>query len=285
MFIDQRTFYTSSVSVSRKTPPTPSSTVRFPHDPDYFDQNAVLDQTYEKRSIGFQREDFSVAFSLSDVFDIDHFVAREEELAEMHRKLNGDGSRRTVVLHGLGGIGKTQLAVAYAKRHKDSYSAILWLNIKDEDSLKQSFAKVAKHILREHPSASGLSSIDNKADLDEVIDAVKSWLSLPNNTRWLMIYDNYDNPKLSGNTDPAAVNIRDFLPESYQGSVIITTRSSRVNIGHPIRIGKLENIRDSLEILSNVSRRDGLIDGRNFPSFVGDRSTEYSARSRCCTAC
>jgi hypothetical protein len=79
--------------------------------------------------VGIKREDFSVAFSLSIVPDVEHFVARETELAEMHRALSGDGSRRTVVLHGLGGIGKTQLSVAYAKRHKDSYSAIFWLNI------------------------------------------------------------------------------------------------------------------------------------------------------------
>jgi hypothetical protein len=188
-------------------------------------------------------------------------VAREEELAEVHSKLNGDGSRRTVVLHGLGGIGKTQLTVAYAKRHKDSYSAIFWLNIKDVDSLKQSFAKVARQILREHPSASRLSSVDVKENLDEVIDAVKAWLSLPHNTRWLMIYDNYDNPKLPGNEDPVAVGIRKFLPESYQGSVIITTRSSQVNTGHLIRIRKLEDTRDSLEILSNASRREALING------------------------
>jgi AAA+ ATPase superfamily predicted ATPase len=214
--------------------------------------------------IGIQREDFSVAFSLSDVSEIDHFVAREEELAEIHRKLNGDSSRCTIVLHGLGGIGKTQLTVAYAKRHKDSYSAIFWLNIKDEDSLKQSFAKVAKQILREHPSASRLSSVDIKGDLDEVTDAVKAWLSLPNNTRWLMIYDNYDNPKLLGNTDPAAVNIQNFLPESYQGSVIIITRSSQVKIGHPIRVRKLENVSDSLEILLDASRREGLIGSKFF---------------------
>jgi hypothetical protein len=191
-------------------------------------------------------------------------VAREEELANMHRTLSGDGSRRTVVLHGLGGIGKTQLTVAYAKRHKDNYSAIFWLNIKDEYSLKQSFANIARQILREHPSASRLSSVDMKKNLDEVIDVIKSWLSLPNNTRWLMIYDNYDNPKLPGNTDPAALDIRKFLPESYQGSVIITTRSSQVKIGHPIRVRKLENVSDSLEILSNVSRREGLIDSKNF---------------------
>jgi hypothetical protein len=204
-------------------------------------------------------ETFSISFSLSEVSETQNFVAREDELAETHRMLSGDGSRRIVVLHGLGGIGKTQLAIAYAKQHKDRYSAIFWLNIKDEDSLKQSFTKLAKQILREHPSANRLRSVVAKEDLNEVIDAVKAWLSLPNNTRWLMICDNYDNPKLPSNTDPAAVDIRKFLPESYQGSVIITTRSSQVKIGHPIRIRKLENVRDSLEILSNVSRREGLI--------------------------
>ena len=105
--------------------------------------------------------------------------------------------------------------------------------------------------------------MDIKENLDEVIDAVKAWLSLPNNTRWLMIYDNYDNPKFPGNTDPVALDIRKFLPESYQGSVIITTRLSQVRIGRPIQIRKLENVRDSLKILSNASRREGLINGED----------------------
>jgi hypothetical protein len=211
--------------------------------------------------IGTKYEDFSVAFSLSDVPEIEHFVAREQELEEIHRELVGDGSRRIVVLHGLGGIGKTQLTVAYAKRYKDSYSAVFWLNIKDEDSLKQSFAKIARQILRQHPLASRLNNIDIKGNLEEVVDVVKAWLSHPNNTRWLLIYDNYDNPKLPGNTDPAAIDIRKFLPESYQGSVIVTTRSSQVTIGYPIRIRKLENMRDSLEILTSISRREGLMNG------------------------
>jgi hypothetical protein len=214
--------------------------------------------------IGIKRDDFSVTFSLSDVPEIEQFVAREEELVEIHKMLRGDGSRRTVVLNGLGGVGKTQLTIAYAKRHKDNYSAVFWLNIKDEDSLRQSFAKAAKQIMRDHRSAIWLSSVDIKENLDGVIDAVKDWLSLPNNTRWLMIYDNYDDPKFPGNTDPAAVNIRKYLPESYQGSVIITTRSSQVEIGHPIRIRKLEDVRDSVEILSNASRREGLINGKSF---------------------
>jgi hypothetical protein len=78
--------------------------------------------------------------------------------------------------------------------------------------------------------------VDIKGNLDEVIDAVKEWFSLPNNTRQLMIYDNYDSPKLADSVDPAAMDIRRFLPESYHGLVIVTTRSSQVKIGHHVRI-------------------------------------------------
>ena len=104
-------------------------------------------------------------------------------------------------------FGKTQLAVAYAKRHRADYSAIFWLNSKDEDSLKQSFARVARRISQEHPSPSWLSAVDEKGDLDEVVVAVKRWLSLPKNIQWLIVYDNYDNPKLLGNVDRIAVDI------------------------------------------------------------------------------
>ena len=201
----------------------------------------------------------------------------------MHRALNSDGSRRTSVLYGLGGIGKTQLAVAYAKQQKDSYSAIFWLNAGSEDSLKQSFARIARRIVRDHPSLSRLSRICNEEeDLDEVVDAVKAWLSLPGNTRWLMIYDNYDTPKVPTDIGHAQVDIRRFLPESYQGSVIITTRSSQVTMGHTTRITKLENIHDSLEILLNASGRQELLNGEDFGT---NTYSSDIARSWYCGAC
>lgn len=155
------------------------------------------------------------------------------------------------------------MAIAYTKRHKDNYSAIFWLNIKDKDSLKQSFASIPRQILREYSWTSPLRSI-NTEKLDEVIEAVKAWLSVRNNTRWLMIYDNYDNPKSAKNTDPTAVVIHQYLPEAYQGSVIITTRSSKVKIGHYMQITKLEHLQDSLKILSNTSNREGLENSRCF---------------------
>ena len=213
------------------------------------------------------QETFTVGFSLSEIPETEHFVARQEELADIRKTLNSDGRRRTAVLHGLGGIGKTQLTVAYAKRHKANYSAIFWVNSKDEDSLKQSFAKVARRILKEHPSASWLSSVKDDSNLDEVIDAVKRWLDFCKNTQWLLVYDNYDNPKLRGNADLAAVDLRRFLPEADHGSIIITTRSSQVKLGHRIKVDKLEDIRDSLDILSHTSGRANVVVGEFSPQW------------------
>lgn len=128
--------------------------------------------------------------------------------------------------------------------------------------MKQSYRRIARRILQQHPSASQLSEITDGSELDEVVTAVKRWLDHPKNTRWLMVFDNYDNPKIPGNVDHAAVDIRRFLPETYHGSIIITTRSSKVTVGRCIRVGRLEDVRDSLQILSDTSRRAGVRDGK-----------------------
>ncbi|QIX00719.1 hypothetical protein AMS68_006236 [Peltaster fructicola] len=212
-----------------------------------------------QKGIGYR--DFSLTFSLADAaVETQHFVARTDELEEIRTNLVSDGSRKVVVLHGLGGMGKTQLAIAYAKRHKDDYSALLWLNAKDENAVKSSFMKMARQIVREQPSsAARLAGLRLDEDVDDVVDAVRAWLSRPMNTRWLMICDNYDNPKVSGNTDPSALDLRSFLPEAYQGAVIVTTRSAEVRLGHCIRIQKLAHLQDSLQILENSSQRSNLV--------------------------
>ena len=225
------------------------------------DNSIKIVMTIRRIALTNTEETFSVTFSLIEVPKTVYFIAREEELSGIHKTLGGDGNRQTVVLHGLGGIGKTQLTIAYAKRHKADYSAIFWLNSKDEGSLKQSFARVARRILQDHPSASRLSAVKEDSSLDEMVTAVKRWLDHPKNTRWLIIYDNYDNPRLRSNTDPIAVDLRGYLPEADHGSVIITTRSSQVKLGHRIKVGKLEDMRDSLKILSHISGRGNAVDG------------------------
>ncbi|EMR83515.1 putative nb-arc and tpr domain protein [Botrytis cinerea BcDW1] len=200
-------------------------------------------------------EQFAVVLNLASFPDATQFVAREKELSEMHKLLQDHNSRSCIVLHGLGGMGKTQLAITYAKRHKEKYTAIFWLNANDEDSLKLSFRDIARQVLRHHPSTTVLSSVDQDGDLDQVVSAVKDWLDSSRNTKWLMIYDNYDNPKTANNPDKLAVDIRQLLPRSDHGSIIITTRSSQVRQGMRIHVQKLLDIREGLEIVSNMSGR------------------------------
>jgi hypothetical protein len=205
---------------------------------------------------------FTVQPSVSEVSRVEHFVGREENITEICEALQYDGSRKTAVVHGLGGMGKTQLALAYAQRHKDDYSAVFWVNSKDVDTLKQGYAAAARRIYHKHPSLVHLKAVAEGSNLNEAAEAVKRWLSSAGNDRWLVIYDNHDTPKLPGHDEPGTFDIRPFLPEADQGSILITTRSSQLQLGRPVAVKKLREIEHSLEILSQTSRRDGLSLGR-----------------------
>lgn len=185
----------------------------------------------------------------------------------MQRVLQSGTTRTAVVLHGLGGIGKTQLAIAYAMQHKEKYTAIFWLNANDNDSLLLSFRDVARQVLKYHPTGS-FAGLDLIEDLQQVANMVKAWLEQPKNRGWLMIFDNYDNPRIPSNTDRSAVDLRQFLPRADHGSIIITTRSSQVRHGQRIHIQKLPIIQEGLEILSNMSGREGIENGKKLQTEV-----------------
>jgi hypothetical protein len=210
--------------------------------------------------LGASFEQFSIGLDLSTLPQPVQFVARSKELTGMHQILHSYSTRSIVVLHGLGGIGKTQLGLAYAMRYEEKFSAIFWLNANDEDSLRLSFRAIAQQILKSYPSAILLASIDLD-NLDQVVHAVKAWLDLQKNTRWLMIYDNHDNPQTSGNADSSTIDIRRFLPGSNHGSIIITTRSAQVKQGRRLHIQKLLDVQEGLKILSNTSGRKDIQSG------------------------
>lgn len=75
-------------------------------------------------STGVDFEQFAIGLDLALIPEAAQFVAREKELLKMHELLYSYSNRACVVLHSLGGIGKTQLAIKYIKRHKEKYTAI-----------------------------------------------------------------------------------------------------------------------------------------------------------------
>lgn len=200
-------------------------------------------------------------FSVPEVSHVERFVGRQEQLDAIHQELQHDGSRKTVVVHGLGGMGKTQLALEYAQQHRKEHSAVFWVNSKSEDTLKQGYAAAAGRIYREHPSLMYLKAAAEQGNLDEAAEAVKRWLSSAGNDRWLVVFDNYDTPKLPGRDEPGAFDIRPLLPQAHHGAVLITTRSSQLQLGRRVAVRKLQNMEHSLEILSQASRREELSTG------------------------
>ena len=226
-----------------------------------------------------------MSFSLSDVVEAVRFVARSDELERIHIALRGSHhSRRTVVVHGLGGMGKTQLAAEYAKRHRDEYSAVFWMTAKDESSLKQAYAKVARRISLDHPTVTYMENALESDDLDRVVQATKQWLDRAGNSRWLLIYDNYDTPAFGWkdadgprtglNVGEASdgYDIRPFFPDTHHGAILITTRLARVKLGCSISLTKLRETKHSLEILADASDRENLAEGMERPTVASHRA-------------
>ncbi|KAF4888261.1 Nephrocystin-3 [Colletotrichum fructicola] len=221
---------------------------------------------------------FILPFKLPGVHSVNHFVAREEELGRLYNELKWTGDRRTVILHGLGGIGKTQTTIAFAKKRRDDYSAVFWLDARDKTALKLSYQDLAQRIATETSSVTYINNALSSRDLDETVSAVKQWLDEPKNNRWLMIFDNYDDVKLHNRGGPGenetglqvgnennasetgskAYDIRPFFPDTEHGAILITTRSSSVKLGQRVQLRKLADLEDSLAILASTSGRTDL---------------------------
>jgi hypothetical protein len=100
--------------------------------------------TYGLTVIYFLASRFHVPLDLTGVPAIETFLGRLEELESLwhHLEPRNLESRKVAILHGLGGIGKTQLAIRFARDHKDDFTSIFWLNGKSQETLLQSLSSV-----------------------------------------------------------------------------------------------------------------------------------------------
>ncbi len=71
----------------------------------------------------------------------------------------------------------------------------------------------------------------------------------------MLVFDNIDNLKLPDIENPQAYDIGLYFPEAHQGSILITTRSSRLKIDKIVPVKKLVNIQESITILTSTSGR------------------------------
>lgn len=166
------------------------------------------------------------------------------------------GPRQTIfVLCGLGGIGKTQLAIEFARKHQEKYSAIFWLNGDGLNSLLLSLSAIVQR-------PPGIGGEKRKGgDLEERARAALQWFSMPRNKDWLLIYDNIDRDWLSDEHDPEAYNLQNYFPTGDQGSIIVTTRLQNLaHLGDNLSVGRV-TYDEGLRILSGNAKVSGITKG------------------------
>jgi hypothetical protein len=151
---------------------------------------------------------------------ISHFSPRDE-LQQIFAAFSQQPNRWAVCCAiGIGGAGKTQLALKYARDHfRTIYSTIFWIDASSHHNLSHSFIRIARMLkiyepLRFHGHGES-NAVQTRWDADHV-SAVKNWL-LRQNGRWLLVFDNADD-----------LNIIDSLHRYFatppQGNIIVTSR-------------------------------------------------------------
>jgi hypothetical protein len=204
---------------------------------------------------------------------VDRFVARNAEMQQLETLLLGiqraAGRRKIAVMHGLGGIGKTQLAVEFARKHRHQFSAVFWLDGSSEASLKQSFVEIAQRLPRDELTADGAAQLSNAAiKADVAVHECQRWLSIPLNRHWLLIIDNVDHDHYDQD-DPPVYNVQTYFPHADHGSMLITSRlTSLRRLGSGVKVGTLA-AEQARAILENNAGR--VVEGRRKVTLAKER--------------
>jgi hypothetical protein len=179
-----------------------------------------------------------------------------------------DRGFKEVILYGLGGVGKTNLAMEYAHRYRQSFTSVFWVNGSSEETTLDSFRSIAGRLINHYARNSidgttnyyrialdlglnGLVDENGRLSLgnegaDLIITSVKRWLSREDNQEWLLIFDNVD--------DLENVKIDSFIPTCDHRAVLITTRRRRAEwLRMSIELAEMAS-EDALHLLLKISR-------------------------------
>jgi hypothetical protein len=151
--------------------------------------------------------------------------------------------QKRLVLTGLGGVGKTQIATAftYESYADEYYSTVLWVFAINREELLKSLTQIAKS-LGLYPEIATLSS---PGSVPPLALALLRWLSRDHAPRWLLIFDNLD--------DLDSFDITAFFPNVPWGDILITSRRKQAErLGYSIAVDIMDSD-DAVELLYKCS--------------------------------
>ena len=174
----------------------------------------------------------------------EQFIGRQDLLTKLRAKLSSsipNEWNHCVALYGLGGVGKTQLALEYVYAEKSNYDMIFWIPAVSEDALLSGFQQIAV-VMGCVPQPKYLTPA-------ETAQVVLSWLN--RQISWLLVFDNLDQVAI----------LRQYLPErSPKKHVLVTTRLSYCHQipaeGLHVAVPDIDSASDLLFLRSGISKPD-----------------------------
>ncbi|CUS06642.1 unnamed protein product, partial [Tuber aestivum] len=181
------------------------------------------------------------------------FTGRKDLIESLRRYSERKGHNR-IALHGLGGSGKTQIALEYLyRRASESECDVFWVHGSGLPKFSEDFRAIAQHV--------GIPPPSGEPDEEGLLLNIKRWFEGPSSGDWMLVIDNADNEEdFMGNSG----RISKFVPQGSRGTLILTTRSTQVALRErceTIEVRKMaENDAQELfsKLLGNVNcSRDG----------------------------
>ncbi|MGV9387390.1 tetratricopeptide repeat protein [Nonomuraea sp. NPDC003707] len=139
------------------------------------------------------------------------FVGRDDALTAMEQTLSGNSSKVTIgqVIHGMGGVGKSELARQYAEYHMQRYRLVWWITATSEEKISNELAALAASL---HPPLPQPIALSTLLGIEQAAQWALNWLQTHDD--WLLVLDNVEEPK----------HTRSLLAQLRRGHIVITTR-------------------------------------------------------------
>jgi len=151
---------------------------------------------------------------------VKNFIGREKELAKISSYFDCEVKRpRILVLHALGGQGKSQIALEYCQRSRTIYHGVFWINSSSKITTVQSLVSIAREL--DGSTAEVLNG--DGAKLGSPCARSNSGRSLVDGV------DNYDDPYLSPMLSSLLLKVF-HLPRLYPGLLIFLRRKRRYSL-------------------------------------------------------